>query len=197
MAEGIFTPIPWAPGYMVSRSGTVFSNRTGKLRKLAPWLNSKGYEVVSLRFSDGSRSRALVHRTIARVFNGEPQRGQECRHLDGDKRNNRPNNLEWGTHSENMTDTVRHGTHISVAKPERIARGDRHGSRTKPGRVPRGESSGTAKITEAQAREILMRALRGETISGIARSLAVPRGATKCVVQRKTWKHLEATEKSA
>jgi hypothetical protein len=194
MAATDATPISWADGYLVDREGVVYSDRVGKRRRIKPWLNSTGYEIVSVRCVDGSRRKQLVHRIVARVFHGDPPDGLECRHKDGNNRNNRADNLAWGTRSENMLDTIAHGTHVSIAKRERMPRGERHGSRTKPHRVPRGEAASGAKITEAQAREVLSRALTGESISGIARALAIPRGAAKCVAQRKTWKHLTGTE---
>ncbi len=183
--------IPWATGYSVCGQGGVYSTRGGKLKRLRPWLNSKGYEVVSIRLSSGARVRTLVHRAVARVFLGEPGDGLECCHRDGNRRNNKSENLYWGTRSENMRDTIEHGTHVSIARPERVPRGERHGSKTKPERVARGERSGSAKITEAQARSVLELAGAGVSISSAARRLGIPRGAAKCVAQGKTWKHLE------
>ena len=42
--------------------------------------------------------------------------GDVVRHLDGDKENNRAENLAWGTDSENMIDQVRHGNHLHARK---------------------------------------------------------------------------------
>jgi len=44
------------------------------------------------------------------AFHGEKPDGYEARHLDGDKLNNHPSNLAWGTHSENECDKMKHGT---------------------------------------------------------------------------------------
>jgi hypothetical protein len=33
----------------------------------------------------------------------------QCRHLDGNPSNNRPDNLRWGTAKENAADMIRHG----------------------------------------------------------------------------------------
>ena len=40
----------------------------------------------------------------------------ECRHLDDDKTNNTPENLCWGTRSENTYDKIRNGRHPMAAK---------------------------------------------------------------------------------
>lgn len=43
-----------------------------------------------------------VHRLVCEAFNGAPEPGQVCMHLDEDHRNNRPENLKWGTQKENL-----------------------------------------------------------------------------------------------
>jgi len=44
-----------------------------------------------------------VHRLICEAFNGPPPPGKNvCMHLDEDYRNNRPENLKWGTQKENL-----------------------------------------------------------------------------------------------
>lgn len=64
----------------------------------------------------GEIKRFLVHRLVLKAFVGEPDEGQECRHIDGDHTNNRIDNLRWGTHTENMRDKVHHGTNTEGAK---------------------------------------------------------------------------------
>ncbi|MFO0454067.1 MAG: HNH endonuclease signature motif containing protein [Pseudomonadota bacterium] len=43
-----------------------------------------------------------VARLVCEAFSGPPQPGQVCMHLDEDARNNRPENLRWGTQRENL-----------------------------------------------------------------------------------------------
>lgn len=44
-----------------------------------------------------------VHRLVCEAFNGPPPfQGAVCMHLDEDYRNNRPDNLAWGTQKENL-----------------------------------------------------------------------------------------------
>lgn len=40
----------------------------------------------------------------------------ECRHLDGNRHNNRASNLAWGTRRENVQDTHKHGFGNSGAR---------------------------------------------------------------------------------
>jgi hypothetical protein len=53
----------------------------------------------------------------------------QCRHLDGNRSNNRLDNLAWGTPLENGADKARHGT-------------------------AKGERNGRAKLTAAKVRRI-------------------------------------------
>jgi hypothetical protein len=53
-----------------------------------------------------------VHVIVAEAFIGPRPAGMETRHIDGDPSNNRLENLEYGTRSENAEDSKRHGTHF-------------------------------------------------------------------------------------
>lgn len=55
------------------------------------------------RFTYQLRGRTYkVARLVCEAFSGPPQDGQVCMHLDEDARNNRPENLRWGTQRENL-----------------------------------------------------------------------------------------------
>jgi hypothetical protein len=52
----------------------------------------------------------LAHRLICEAFHGPAPEGMRLvRHLDGDKPNNRADNLAWGTDLDNHLDAVGHG----------------------------------------------------------------------------------------
>jgi hypothetical protein len=69
-----------------------------------------GYPTIKLK--GGMKPRCFtIHRLVARAFHGEPEPGQEVRHLDGNQLNSSADNLCWGTKSENNLDKLRHGTH--------------------------------------------------------------------------------------
>lgn len=77
------------PGYQVSDTGEVVGRRG---RKLTSSINGYGYLRVAIS-GYGSRS---VHYLVCTAFNGDrPGHGYWIRHLDGNKLNNRPDNLEW------------------------------------------------------------------------------------------------------
>lgn len=71
--------------------------------------HSEGYRYVTLR-KDGTPRQRYIHDLVARAFIGPPAPGQECRHLDGNPKNNSACNLAWGTRRENILDRRAHGT---------------------------------------------------------------------------------------
>lgn len=105
--------IPGIPNYLASDLGRVMSLCGREVRILRPGLSTRGYRQVVLH----GRTHA-VHRLVCRAFHGEPQHGQEVRHLDGDKLNNSALNVAWGTSAENARDTIRMGRHNQVRKAE-------------------------------------------------------------------------------
>lgn len=110
MAE-IWRAIPGYEGlYEASTEGRIRSvartatGRWGTCRRrstiLKPTPTGKGY--LQVRFSvDGEKSQPLVHRLVAAAFLPNPRRLPQINHKDGDKANNRIDNLEWCTASEN------------------------------------------------------------------------------------------------
>jgi hypothetical protein len=69
-------------------------------RVLKPWADAGGYLVVYICFA-GKRVATNVHRLVAIAFHG-PAEGRDVNHANGDKTDNRPDNLEWCSHAENM-----------------------------------------------------------------------------------------------
>ena len=82
---------------------------------LKPKADRGGYLVVTL-YGGRKRRSATVHQLVAAAFLGECPAGQIVRHLDGNPANNTASNLAYGTHSQNLLDQVRHGTHRSSVK---------------------------------------------------------------------------------
>lgn len=90
--------------YEVSTLGRVRNKRTGRVLK--PTL-SRGYEKVTLCWN-GERKNAQVHRLVLMAFRHLGD-GLECNHINGVKNDNRLENLEWVTCSQNHHHAVRLG----------------------------------------------------------------------------------------
>jgi hypothetical protein len=91
--------IPGWPHYEASSQGQIRNAATGRVLRQQP--NSvSGYLYVS-PWNLGKRKTVLVHRLICSAFHGEPFDGAECCHANDNRKDNRANNLSWGTHSEN------------------------------------------------------------------------------------------------
>lgn len=79
-------------------------------------VSSRGYYKLILRRA-GEKTTANVHRLVCEAFHGPAPEGKPLAcHKDGDALNNRAENLYWGSLSDNMRDSVRHGTHPNARK---------------------------------------------------------------------------------
>jgi hypothetical protein len=185
-------PIPGFTDYEASDAGRVRS-RKSRPCVLAQRVGTRGYLVVNI-VGDGARYRNRpVHALVLAAFAGCRPDGAVCRHLNGDRMDNRPCNLRWGTPRENARDRDAHGTTArgdrngAHTQPHRVARGDRNGARTKPERRARGERVNTAKLTADQVRAI-------RTTTGKVRDVAKVYGVSKSMVsyiRRGTnWRHV-------
>jgi hypothetical protein len=85
----------------------------GQLLRTNP--DTAGYLMCTLSVN-GVTSQPKVHRLVASAFIGPLPNGLETRHLNGNRLDNRPENLQYGTRSQNANDAVRHGTHNHARK---------------------------------------------------------------------------------
>lgn len=97
--------------YQVSNYGRVkllehtFTTKTGKVctvpGKIKKPSNVKGYCHVVLD-ACGKVKNISVHRLVARAFIPNPDNKPQVNHIDGNKKNNHVDNLEWVTGEENI-----------------------------------------------------------------------------------------------
>ena len=98
--------------YQVSNLGNVKSyywNKQGKI--LTPRIHSAGYERVTL-----SKKDYFIHRLVAKAFIDNPNNKREVNHINGNKADNRLENLEWTTPSENQFHAYRTGLKRSIER---------------------------------------------------------------------------------
>lgn len=78
------------------------------------WENADGYLLVSL-YNGPKQNVTAVHRIVATAFLPNPENKEQVNHIDGNKKNNCVENLEWITNQENMDHSIRTG----IRAPER------------------------------------------------------------------------------
>ncbi|QMW05320.1 NUMOD4 domain-containing protein [Spirosoma foliorum] len=127
---------------------------------------SSGYRFVGL---NGRKTKTPVHRAIAKTFIPNPDNKPFINHIDGNKINNRVENLEWCTAKENVRHAIAMGlTNVS------------------------GVNQPTAQINDDIVRQ--MRAMYKETnmtYREIANHFGVIRQLAERVITGYTWKHVQ------
>ena len=108
-------PIEGTDGkYEVSNLGRVRTN--GKRPGLLKLTKQKsGYRYAMIQLSNGKQKNCRVHRLVAEHFLPNPDNMKEVNHKDGNKDNNRADNLEWCTRSHN----VKHSFDTGLKQPHR------------------------------------------------------------------------------
>ena len=80
--------------------------KKGKILK--PFKTKKGYLRCDLRVN-GKRKNVAVHRFVALAFIPNIENKPQINHKDGNKENNRVENLEWCSNSENQLHAFKNG----------------------------------------------------------------------------------------
>lgn len=102
----------WVPGYENKYSATQEGKVWSFMRSEPHQMTGAGkYEFVYFYNSDSSkRVRMQIHRAVLMAFKGVPAEGYQGMHLDGNIKNNRLDNLAWGSSKENQSHRMIHGT---------------------------------------------------------------------------------------
>lgn len=80
------------------------------------------YLAFDLAPGNAKKRKMRAHRFICEVFHGPaPSPDHEVRHLNGNPKDNRIENLRWGTAAENAQDRIRHGRQYRGAGGRRKA----------------------------------------------------------------------------
>lgn len=162
-------PVVGYDGYTVTESGRVFSYKSGERREMKLSFAKAGYPVVNLTYRENGLVKQrvrVVHRMVLEAFIGVCPQGAECRHLNGNPKNNNLSNLRWGTPRENQRDKLRHGTDN------------------------RGERNGQSKLTEALVLEIRERRRCGEPLKSLVKAFGVTDVTVSQIATGQRWRHL-------
>jgi len=135
-------------------------------RILKPGLDGDGYHKVSLSKAGDIRS-VKVHKMVITAFIGPRPEGKQINHIDGDKSNNRLDNLEYVTQSENMLHAYKIGLESQ-----------------------RGEKNNYSKLTEENVHEI-RRLVGEESQKSMAKRFGVAQETINGVVKGRNWAWLK------
>lgn len=151
--------------YSVSSHGRVRRDATGLILKTPP--SSTGYAQVTLTNGASNTSKHHVHGLVAEAFLGQRPLGLQVNHKDGNRLNNRIENLEYVTASENQIHAV-------------VALGSHCG-----------ESNPMTRLTSEEVVQIRNKYAAGNTThSAIAKEYGIEAMAVGSIVRGDTWKHL-------
>jgi hypothetical protein len=96
--------------YFVSNLGRIRrKNKRGKWAILKGSAAGNGYRKIILCDYERQDHR-YIHHIVLEAFVGPRPKGCETCHGDGDRKNNRVDNLRWDTRKNNFADKLAHGT---------------------------------------------------------------------------------------
>ena len=141
----------------------IHPHRSYKPRPVRP-VSNNGYLYVTLTIK-GQRKRMSLHAIMLETFVGPRPAGAYGCHNNGNKRDNRIENLRWDSPKSNQADRVRHGNGQN------------------------GEANGSFKLTDSQVRQVLAMRRRGMIYRKIAARFGVSKANIHCICTGKTRKN--------
>lgn len=155
-------------------------------------LCGKGYGQITA----GRRGALLAHRVAWELAYGEVPADMLVCHTCDTPRCVNPKHLFLGTYLDNAVDMVKKGRQAQGATsgfrlhPELVRTGARHWMHLHPERIARGQRHGMAKLSDAQAEEIVRLRQEGISAHDLALLYFVSESNVRLIVSGKTWSHI-------
>lgn len=176
-----FVTIPGFKDYTVSNCGRV-KTKSRKIRYTHAKTNAEHYRLSQERFlkvhfnaftgyrfyqlyKDKKMHNVTVHKLVATAFCKHLKRHDTVNHIDGNKLNNRADNLEWCTNAYN------------------------HEHATKNGLKAKGSEIGGSKLNERCVMAIKYLLKLGVSHPDLGKAFRVSRPTISLISQSRTWKH--------
>lgn len=148
--------------YFINNIGAI-KNKNGTIKKSRKCTN--GYLKVTLS-KNGKKTTHLVHRLVATAFIDNHSNLKYVNHKNGNKADNRAENLEWVTPKQNANHAIENGL------------------------TPIGEDCTNAKYTEKDAINVIELYNKGYSRKDIIKITGVSFHVVKGIRARTRWKHL-------
>ena len=151
--------------YTITSDGLIYSDNSGlmKTRNRA----GTNYQIINLSKLDGSKRTFRVHRLVMMAFNPVENMDElEVNHIDGNKKNNKLENLEWCTASENQI----------------------HAFKTGLNKSRRGEESNFSKLTNDDVKKVFELREKGFLQRENAEIVGCTKSNISCILRGKSWK---------
>jgi hypothetical protein len=163
--------------YSISDTGVVWSEERlvdygdkfvtcGNREKISR-IDRKGYVSVCLS-TNGKNKCIRVHRLVAEAFISNPEGLKEVNHINGDKTDNRIENLEWSNRSRNIT----------------------HSYRVLESSNRDGTNNGRHVVNEDDVREIRRLKSEGVSTRELSQRFGISNGQILRIFRRIAWSHV-------
>lgn len=150
--------------YTVNSKGEFFSDNSGKMKTRDR--AGTDYQIINFTLENGKKKTYRAHRLVLMAFNPvEGMENLEVNHIDGNKRNNQLENLEWCNASENQ----KHAFRLGLQKARK------------------GEKSNFSKLSQEQIVLIFELRKQGMTQQEIAEIIGCTRSNISYILNKKTW----------